>query len=69
MRKASTYRRGQAAIEYFAIFAAILAFAVISAGKIWPQLVSSLQGTSVQGGAGDGFFQRAATALVEADQP
>ena len=54
-------RRGQAAIEYFVIFAAIIAFAVISAERLWPQVRDSLQGPT-------GFFGRAATRLVEADQ-
>lgn len=52
--------RGQAAIEYFLLLAAIGALTAISMGRLWPDVRESLQGNG-------GFFNRAADGLIHAD--
>ena len=61
---ARTRRKGQAALEYFIIFAAIGILGLISVSTFLPRMREAIQGSATQ----DGYFQNAADRIIKADQ-
>lgn len=58
-------KSGQAALEYFIIFAAIVAGTLISSQVLWPRIRDRLQGHGKEGQGG--FYYDAGKRLVTAD--
>lgn len=57
-------KSGQASLEYFLIFAAILGLTLLSASTFFPAVRRTIQG----GSGRTGFFQKVSTGLLTADQ-
>jgi len=55
--------KGQAVLEYFILFAAIGVLGIVSLSTFFPKIRDVVQGTASQ----QGYFQKAANAIINAD--